>query len=186
MRRFPRLQESNSQGLRPECIDDKLKRAALENRAFQLLTRRRELRIELGRVFLQIKEIVGHGRWESYFTETFAVPFDITLRTGENYMKGAREYDGGSKNENLSDLEPATDRGARKMKEATQRAQEIVGPSRIFKLPLLLTADEQTATSRLLKSRNWPKARREITTLVIQLSLKLGTREEEKHENPLG
>ena len=48
-----------------------LRLAALEDTAFESIARGRAANVELGRVFFQIKEIVGRGRWERYYNERF-------------------------------------------------------------------------------------------------------------------
>jgi hypothetical protein len=143
-----------------------------------LIARHRKVRLELGRTFIRIKATLKHGRWKSYFHETFA-SCDIDIRTAQRYMELARasEADQDSKNEKLSLFEPAKDPEAVKIRRATAKARAEVGDKqkekvRTFKLPLVLSIDEQEATRVLLNSPDWPSAQRKIVTLLKQLCKK--------------
>jgi hypothetical protein len=175
------LPESASQA--PVGTDAKLKaeRAALEACAFRLIAQHRKVRVELGRTFLRIKATLKHGRWKTYFGEVFG-ECGISLRSAERYMRMADEADEDPKNDRLSLFEPATDSQAVKTRDATAKAEFEVGHRQkgqvrvkgIFKLPLLLTVDEQKATCKLLNSPNWPSAQLGIITLIKQMCVKFG------------
>jgi hypothetical protein len=178
---FTRDEDSASVARPSENADHKLKdeRAVLEAHAFGLIARRREVNIEIGRVFIRIKATLEHGRWKPYFKETFAS--SISFRTAQRYMKRARPNKAdGDKNDELSLFKPAGDPQAVKMRDATAKAEADVGHRQkvrldgIFKLPLSLTIDEQEAARELLNSPDWPRAQREIITLLKQLYVKFG------------
>lgn len=61
--------------------------AELDESAFRLIAKRRTTNIEIGRIFEQEKETLGHGKWLEHFEEVFA-PLGISLRTAER--QGAR------------------------------------------------------------------------------------------------
>jgi hypothetical protein len=180
--RFPRLPESALQGLRPESTQDKLQaeRAALEDCAFQLIARRRELRMELGKTFIRIKATLKHGGWESYFAETFT-PCGISLRTAQRYMDlvHASEAAADSKDDKLSPFKPARDPQAVKVRDATEKAQEKVGDAarhmskreQVYKLILHLSVDERDAADQLWKSPHRARAEEKIIDLLKQLCI---------------
>lgn len=181
-----RLPESASQV--PDGTDAKLKaeRAALEACAFRLIAQRRKVRMELGRTFVRIKATLKHGRWKTYFGEVFG-ECGISLRSAERYMRMADEADEDPKNDKLSLFKPARDPQAVKTRDATAKAECEVGHRQrekvrlegIFKLPLLLSVDEQKATRKLLNSADWPSAQLEIITLLNHMCVKFGTADKE-------
>jgi hypothetical protein len=174
--------------------------AELEAKAFDWIARGRAANIELGRIFNQIKYIIEHGSWETYFSEKFA-PRGVALRTAQLYMKMAGEADAVSKDANVAFFPPATDPQAQAIKDATEMAQGAVAiaggqspeasksnPAKknkkvrkervrldgIYKLPLFMTGDEKDATDALLDSQDWHYAEMEITALLRQLHIKFG------------
>ncbi len=162
--------------------------AALEARAFQWIARGRAANLELGRVFLQIKVIVGHGRWQRYYVERFG-SCGVPQRTAQTYMEMARKQDAISKTAESALFPIATDPKAQEMRAANEqvraegaKAGEAAkrGPVRvngIYKLPLFLTIDEQDATDKLRKSPDWPDAQKKIVALLNQLCIECGCRE---------
>jgi len=162
--------------------------SALEAKAFLWIARGRSANIELGRVFLQIKDIVGHGRWEHYYGERFG-SCGIAKRTAQTYMDLARKEDA-SKTAESALFPPAMDTQAVKTRDVTAKAEAEVGdvprpnpnPVRlkvIFELPLLMSVDDQTAAKELLSSPNWASAQQEIITFLKQLYIKFGIVDEE-------
>jgi hypothetical protein len=149
-----------------EGDEDKLtpERARLESHAFRLIARRREVNLELGRTFVQIKATLKHGQWKSYFKETFGS--SISLRTAERYMEKARagESGAGSKSDNLSLFKPATDHQSTKIRQATVKARAEVGDSKnhTLKLPLSVTPRESEDILALWSSPHRIEAEREI------------------------
>jgi hypothetical protein len=140
----------------------------------------------VGRAFNELKKILGHGKWLRHFTKTFA-PCGITLRTSENYMRAAREAD--SELEKVSIFKPATDRGARRIRDATERARAEVGaPSghklkkenirlegpALYRLPLHMSGDAMDACNALQKLPAWPRAEQKIIDLLKQLWIEYG------------
>jgi hypothetical protein len=89
----PPEQLKQDEGQSAESIADKAKAerlATLEAAAVRSIARGREANIGLGRAFLQIKAIGGHGRWERYFAERY-VSRGIAKRRAQTYMDLARE-----------------------------------------------------------------------------------------------
>jgi len=77
----------------PEQIEDRV--AELDATVIRSMARRREASIEAGRALNELKKLLGHGKWQRHFEETFA-PTGITLRTAERWMKRARKADADS------------------------------------------------------------------------------------------
>ena len=100
--------------------------AELEERADQWIKRGREANIELGRVFILLKELVGHGRFEKYYEQKFGRPYGIAFRTAQVYMRLAREADEEAKGADSALFPPATDRHAVAIREATEKARLAV------------------------------------------------------------
>ncbi len=168
--RSPRLPESAEHKLKAE-------RAALEKCAFALLTRRRELRVELGKTFIRIKATLEHGHWKSYFAETFAS--SIHLRTAQRYMDLVRtqEADANSKSDTESLFPLAKDPQAVQTRAATAKAKAEVGPQ--WKEKIRLDDIFKRLTRALVNSPDWHKALREIIALLKQLYLKFGIDDKE-------
>jgi hypothetical protein len=159
---------------------------ALEEQAFESIARGRLANVELGRVFLQIKRIVGRGRWERYYKERFG-SCGVASRTARSYMEMAKKEDADAIPQTADSAEwagfpMAADGQAQEMRAATAMAQAEVDQrqkgkvrlDRIFKLPLSLTIDEQEATRELVKSPDWSHAQQEIIALLKQLHVKCG------------
>jgi len=157
--------------------------AQLDATVFRSMARWREASIEMGRAFNELKKILGHGKWQRHFEETFA-PHGITLRTAERYMKRANKPDATSKTVNVSIFKPATDQGAQEIREASQQAETEVGAAsghnklkkegHLYKLPLHMTEDEKNAMDALRKSSHWPRAEKRIIALLKRLWVKYG------------
>lgn len=145
--------------------------------------RRREINIELGHAFNELKRILGHGRWKRHFEETLA-PQGISLRTAERYMKRAKKAEAQEESDNMSIFSPATDREAQHIRRATEKAQANVdanlnrrhstGDILVYRLPLHMTADESRATDALRTSLEWPRAERQVVRLLGRLWQKCG------------
>jgi hypothetical protein len=170
IRRFPR-------------ISSKQEFALLEKRVIDLLTRPLEWRIELGHTFNRLKVSgklsgkIKHGEWKHYFRKTFTEPFDITLRTGENYMRLAREDAAKPKNENGSLMEEATDEDAVAVKRASDREQAAVRPKQQGKARL--DAMFKKLTYELLHSTKWEKAEPKLLKILHQLYAEFEISDEE-------
>jgi hypothetical protein len=158
--------------------------AVLVAEAFGWIARGRTANIELGRVFLQIKAIVGHGRWERYYADTFGSS-GIAKRTAQAYMDLARKEDANSKSAESAHFPKARDQHAVTMRNATAKAEAEVGSSAhlkpvadptgaIFNLQVRLTAEVQEAVGKLRSSADWLSAEREIVAFLRTLCVKLG------------
>jgi len=165
--RFPRLSESASQASCSQGTEDKLKaeRAVLEKCAFALLTRRRHLRIELGKTFIRIKATLEHGHWKSYFAETFGKL--INVRTAQRYMDLVRGQETVSENDPESLFPPATDAQAVQTRTASAKAKAEVGPR--WKEKARLDDIFKRLTRALMNSPDWSSAHVEIVALLKQL-----------------
>ncbi len=182
--------------------------AALEARAFQWIARGRAANLELGRVFLRIKAIVGHGQWERYFVERFA-SCGVAQRTAQTYMEMAREAD--TKNAESALFPAATDPQALAINYATEKAQAAVAaadelspetstpePDKrtttlrkkrirldgIYRLPLYLTGDQKDNLDALQDSPSWKDAELAIVATVERLFVQYGIVDEIPREEP--
>jgi hypothetical protein len=165
--RFPRFSPEELNGL-----------AGLENRATELIGRRRKVRIALGRIFRCIKKKVGHGYWESYFQAKFEDK--IGLRTVETYMRMAHPKKGStqradSKNADSALFPLATDPEAAQRRKDREHAQAEVAEAAkkhpsfrvIFRLNSL--EDKHTA------ERHRPVVEKKLNELLNNLCDKLRT-----------
>lgn len=180
-RRFSREKQNPSRSPRPNTAEDELasERAALEAVAFRLIARRREVRMELGRTFIRIKAILKHGRWKSYFAETFGES-GITLRTAQRYMDLVQASEAqDSQNDKMSLFKSACDPQAIEIRDVTERAKAEVGDAvrhtqkgeRVYKLALHLSMAERVAADQLWKSPYRPRAEKKIIDLLRQLCI---------------
>ena len=158
--------------------------AALVAEAFRWIARGRTANIQLGRVFLLIKAIVGHGQWERYYADTFG-SCGIAKRTAQAYMELARREDANSKSAESAHFPKARDQHAVTMRNATAKAEAELGSSAriksvpdptgvIFKLKVRLTAEVQEAVEKLHSSADWLSAEREIAAFLRALCVKSG------------
>lgn len=158
-------------------------RARLESHAFGLIARRQAVNLELGHTFLRIKATLKHGRWKSYFKETFASK--ISLRTAQRYMEKAKanKRDAISKSDNLSFFKPATDQQATKICQATAKARAEVGDAKnfTFKLSLSVTPPEAEAILALWSSPQRIEAEREIIAHLKRLCEKCESLRRNEH-----
>jgi hypothetical protein len=159
--------------------------AALSNEALDLFERGRSANIKLGEVFIQIKELVGHGKWEEYFERQF-VPRGIPIRTAQDYMNLAAKQAETSKNAKSAFLAEATDPQAQAINQAVQNAKAKIAkaakadagshesrsakarvrPSGIFRLALLMSGVGKNKTEELIRSGNWAWAQKEILDVI--------------------
>ena len=162
--------------------------AALEAQAFHCIARGRAANLELGRMFLQIKVIAGHGRWESYYDERFGSSY-VAFRTAQTYMNMARKEDAISKTAESALFPLAMDPQAVTRRDAAAMAEAEVGGAAdhkakkrhvrpegpcLFQLPpIRLTDDERNASDQLVKL-HWPRAEKEILALLKQLHIECG------------
>jgi hypothetical protein len=168
IRRFPRL---------PEVVI-----AELDAMILSALARRNEVTLEIGRRLNEEKKVLGHGKFQLHFEETFASLF--SLRTAERYMKKAKKADAALKIDSVSAFKPAVDRGAKKMRKATRQAQEEVDRAsptnteksfrHVHHLPLRMTSDEHEWTITLEKLPKWNRAERKVLRLLRALWIEYG------------
>ena len=85
-----------------ERVEDRV--AQLNATIFRCWSRRREASIEAGRAFIELKELLPHGKWERHVKETFS-PQGISLRTAERWMERARKNDEKGKRRQLGAFE---------------------------------------------------------------------------------
>jgi hypothetical protein len=159
--------------------------AALSHEALELFERGRSANIKLGRVFMEIKELVGHGSWAKYFAEQFA-PRGIPIRTAQDYMLLAAKGCETSKSAESAFLTQATDPQAQAINRAVENARARIAkaakadagspesrsrkarvrPSGIFRLALLMSGVGKNKTEKLMRSGNWPWAQKEILDVI--------------------
>jgi hypothetical protein len=186
IRRFPRL-PAGDLAIEPQLVK---RIAELDESAFPLIALRHTTNLELGRIFEQEKEALGHGKWVEHFEEVFA-PLGISLRTAERYMRRAKREDA-IKFDNLSNLKSASDEGARAVKDADERAEAEVKAARsrtptidehgLYKLMLHMRDEEKILTDRLCLSPDWPRAEREVLRLLRRLWVEYDIIDEEVEE----
>jgi len=102
--------------------------AELIQQVFTSIAQRREMNKIIGRACDELKELVGHGNWQTFFKRTFAPR--LNLRTAERYMELAKREDAASKIDTVSNLKPSTSKRARKMRHATDQAAAEVETTR--------------------------------------------------------
>jgi len=163
--------------------------AELDEKVFQGIARRREASIEMGRAFNELKRILGHGKWQQHFEETFE-PCGLTLRTAERYMERARKADAVTKNDKLSIFKPAADQGAQEIRDATEEARAEVAASSghtklrkknkryVYRFPLNVTDIEKDAMDTLLTLPDWPLLEKRILSLLRRIWMEYGILDE--------
>ena len=144
--------------------------AKLDKIIVKAIGQQREAKTDIGRALNEQKRILGHGNFQSHFSETLGSL--ISLRTAERYMKLARETDDDAKSDNLSIFKSASDEVARHVqsttKEAREEANSQLGQSGAqkggtpYKLPLRLASHERRAVDALQRSSDWPSAEQQI------------------------
>jgi hypothetical protein len=162
--------------------------AELVEEIFTSIARRRKVTIEIGHACNELKELVGHGRWQLFFNRTFA-PCGLNLRTAERYMKLACKAAAISQIDTSSNLEPGMNKHAREMQGATAQAEAEVSAARqlapkkrarhIYRLPLLMLDAEHGPTDELRKSSHWPHVERHIIAALREFRHKYGIATEE-------
>jgi hypothetical protein len=121
IRRFPRLTAEDVAFHRTRRLI-----AKLEARARIWIGRGREANIQLGRIFIRLKHLVGHGHFMDYYEKTFGQPFGIAFRTAQDYMRLAREADE-PKYAAPAHFPLAMDPQAVAIRDRTARHQQAVG-----------------------------------------------------------
>ncbi len=140
-------------------------------------TRGRKANLELGRVFREIKGLLGHGEWERHFAEKFA-PRGITPRTARRYMAIAQAADAesskdtdSSKSAKSAEFPLATDAEAVNRRKATAEARAEIGnvarprAPKVFRLSLAVavsTESEWRHMSEFWKSQHRARVEKEM------------------------
>lgn len=166
VRRFPRLRNR----------DRKILRAQLEKLAFKMIVDFRKLRVDLGRLFLRIKETLDHGEWEGYYAKTFAS--GLSLRTAQRCMLRATKADAATTNDNLTFFKAGTSPQAQEVQVTTAEAQAEIGtapqPPPVHQLPLHLRAEESAGVNKLWRSSHRRFAERQVIAVLHRLLVKFG------------
>jgi hypothetical protein len=157
-----------------EAGEDKLepKLAKLVESTFQLIARRREVRIELGQNFLQIKKSVGRGNWKSFFEKTFAA--HVSWRTAQRYINQARKATADAQKRQSVAFPRATDSEAEDIRKAAENAQADVGDAErrsppVYRLALHLNVEDRNDVIKLWKSRRRSSSEKRVINLLKQL-----------------
>ena len=176
IQRFPRLSAEDA-----AATEDRV--AELDATIHRWWTRRSEEGIKAGRAFIELKKILGHGKWEEHFEATFK-PRGMSLRTARRWMARARKADAAAENGQVAVFKPATDRGAQGIKDAAQRDEAGVAAALgrkkstkqtgRYSLPLHLTDDERHAIDALRKLKDWAHAEQQIIRLLRRLCIEYG------------
>jgi hypothetical protein len=94
-------------------------------RSITLIARGREANIQLGRIFIKLKRLVGHGHFEKYYERKFGRFYGIAFRTAQDYMVLAREADE-AKSADTALFPLAMDPQAVNIRKQTERARLAV------------------------------------------------------------
>ena len=140
--RFPRYKDEDVKA------DDQIQTriAQLDAQVFRSAARRREANLEIGRACIELKKILGQGKWQTHFAVILA-PSGLTLRTVERHMRKAKEADAQTKNDTGTILKPAADEYAASIRSATKHSQAKLSavsaqsgprktPARLYRLAL--------------------------------------------------
>lgn len=179
--RFPRYKDEVVK------TDDQIQTriAQLDAQVFRSAARRREANLDIGRACIELKTILGHGKWQPHFAEILA-PSGLTLRTVERYMRKAKEADAQAKNDNRTILKPATDEYAASIRSATEHYQAKLSvvstqsgprktPTRLYRLALRGLADhEHDAVDALRRLPEWPSLEKKLVSFLRKQFVKYG------------
>ena len=115
--------------------------AALEKRAHTWIGRGLKANKKLGRIFIRLKELVGHGHFRDYYERTFG-KCGIPFRTAQAYMLLARESGQDTNYANSALFPKAIDSQAVEIREATKAHQLAVDDARAETSDEAASADE--------------------------------------------
>jgi hypothetical protein len=119
--------------------------AALEKRALNWIGRGLKANKKLGRIFLRLKELVGHGHFRDYYECTFG-KCGIPFRTAQAYMLLARKS---GQDTNCADpalFPKATDPQAVEIRKATEAHQLAVAGAQSDSAAEASSADERRSS----------------------------------------
>jgi hypothetical protein len=134
----------------------------LIQQVFISIADRRKAIIKIGLACIELKELVGHGKWLVFFKKTFSKR--LTLRTAERYMRLAQTI----KFDQVSNFQPSTSERARKMRQATKRTEAEVAAARRHDPASVI---ESTINS-LRRSSHWRAAAPQIIAFLRRLCRK--------------
>jgi Protein of unknown function (DUF3102) len=136
----------------------------LIQQVFISIADRRKANIEIGLACVELKELVGHGKWIVFFEKTFSKR--LNLRTAERYMRLAQA----NKFDKVSNFQTSNSKRARKMRKATEQAKaEVRAVGRRDPASII----ERTINA-LRRSSHWHIAAPEIIAYLRQLCSKYG------------
>jgi hypothetical protein len=168
--------------------------AALEKRALNWIGRGLKANVKLGRIFIRLKELVGHGHFEAYYERTFendGIPF----RTAQSYMLLARKKDKETNSADSALFPQAIDPQAVEIREATKAQQLAINDAlaersdaasspdehhsghaaqasdsgSLCRLGLHLRPDQKARISALWRSEHRASAESEVIDLLMEL-----------------
>ena len=125
---------------------------------------------------MKMKKVIydglGHGFWELYYADRYGTS-GIPIRLATTYMNLARKEDAAAKTGKspvLEERSSAEDPQAVDTRSGNVKAVvKESGLSRTYKIPLLLTPEEQAATQLLIKApASWRRARREMKAILLK------------------
>lgn len=178
--RFPRIAESAKE--LSKRIDN------LDTAARHSIARGRAANVETGRYFLQLKRLLGHGKWERHFEDTFR-PLGIKSRTARTWMRLARKEKAKVKTAESADFAEAMDQEAVDIRNATIRAEAEVGRQSVampklefvksenrclYQLPLHVTENQKVWIEELRNLQNWPRLEMKILGYLGRLYAEFG------------
>ena len=157
--RFSRLSDGDMEESRK-----KERLASLEAEAWACIKRGKQANIAIGRVFNQLKDMVGHGRWGNYYKEKFGF-CGIAERTAQTYMEMA------SKSAEPADLGRKVGPRAQEVIDADEAAKkkQPLKPQ-VYKLALRLTIEQQNEMEALRKSKDWSTYEQRIVAELMVLA----------------
>jgi hypothetical protein len=123
IRRFPRLPIRRfPRGTAEDIAYHTRLRLIIETgkEAVEWIGRDRPANTELGRRFIRLKDLVGHGRFRKYYEHKFEQPYGIAFRTAQAYIQLARKADAEAKCTDSALFPLATDVQAVAIREATE------------------------------------------------------------------
>ena len=185
-RRFPRRSAEDVARFRTAWLI-----TALEKRAHNWIGRGLKANIKLGRIFIRLKELVGHGHFEAYYKRTFEKD-GIPFRTAQGYMLLARRSGQDTNSADSALFPPATDPQAVEIREATDAHQLAVDAAQpessdkaasddahhsddsdsskcICRPSIYVTQDQKARITALWRSENRASAEREVIELLMEL-----------------
>jgi hypothetical protein len=168
--------------------------AALEKRAHNWIGRGLKANVKLGRIFIRLKELVGHGHFEAYYKRTFEKD-GIPFRTAQAYMLLTRRSGQDTNSADSALFPQATDPQAVEIREATEahqfavadaqsdssdeesnaderrrsRSEESVDSTCVCRPILHVTQDQKARLTALWRSEHRKSAESEVIDFLMEL-----------------